>query len=181
MSNIPTNFLASCAKARHRTDNIRVHFSRVRLGRDRVCIPEPSKLGHKTVELLNLIVITSEDSQERSLSPRSPLGAAETKVIAGTGEIAEVPEEVLEPEAGTLSNGGKLGRLVVSVAKSSEVFVFDGELAEFVDYVGEFGEYDIEALFEEDQVCVVGAVTAGSYVGVNWYSVQFLFCLFVYL
>lgn len=95
-------------------------------------------------------MVTTKDGEERSLSPRSPLGAAETKVVAGTGEVAEIPEEVLEPEAGTLSNGGKLGRLVVSVAESSEVFVFDGELAKFVDYVGEFGEYDIEALFEED-------------------------------
>lgn len=163
MSNIPTNLLASRAKARHCTDDVRVHFSRVRLGRDGVCIPEPSKLGHKTIELLDFIVIASKDSQERSLGSSRSLGTAETKVVAGASEIAEIPEKVLQPEAGTLANGGKLGRLVVGVAKSSEVFVLDGELTEFVDYVGELGEDDIETLFEKDQVCVIGAVTASSY------------------
>lgn len=150
MSNISTDLLASRAKARHHADDIRVHLSRVRLGRDGVCIPKPSKLGYKTVELLNFLVVTSEDSQERSLGSRGSLGTAETKVVAGTGEVAEIPEEVLEPEAGTLANSGKLGGLVVSVAKGSKVFVLDGEFAEFMDYIGEFGEDDIEALFEED-------------------------------
>lgn len=124
-------------------------------------------------------MVASEDSQERSLGSRGSLGTAETKVVAGAGEVAEIPEEVLEPEAGTLANGGELGGLVMSVAKGSEVFVLDGEFAEFVDYISEFGEDDIEALFEEDQVCVVGAVTASSYVDgkgviVNW-------CLFYLL
>lgn len=176
MSNIPTDLLASRAEARHRTDDIRVHLSRVRLRRDGVCIPEPSKLGHKTVELLNFLVVASEDSQERSLGSRGSLGTAETKVVPGAGEVAEIPEEVLEPEAGTLANGGKLGGLVVSVAKGSEVFVLNGEFAEFVDYIGEFGEDYIEALFEEDQVCIVGAVTASSYVDGKWVSVNW--CLF---
>lgn len=97
------------------------------------------------------------------MGPSRSLGTAETKVVAGASEIAEIPEKVLQPEAGTLSNGGKLGRLVVSVAKSSEVFVLNGELTEFVDYVGELGEDDIETLFEKDQVRVIGAVTASSY------------------
>lgn len=165
VSNITTNLLASRAKARHRTDNVRVHLPRVCLGRDGICIPESGKLGHKTVKLFDFIMVASKDSQERGLGSSGPFGTTETKIVAGAGEVAEIPEEVLKPETGTLADGGKLGRLVVGVAKSSEVFVFDGELAEFMDYVGEFGEDDIEALFEENQVCVIGAVTASGYAG----------------
>lgn len=124
-------------------------------------------------------MVASEDSQERSLGSRGSLGTAETKVVPGAGEVAEIPEEVLQPEAGTLANGGKLGGLVVSVAKGSEVFVLDGEFAEFVDYIGEFGEDYIEALFEENQVCIVGAVTTSSYVDGKWVSVNW--CLFYLL
>lgn len=123
-------------------------------------------------------MITAENSQKRSLGSRSPLNTTETEVVAGTGEVTKVPEKVLEPEAGTLADGGELRRLVMGVAKSSKVFVLDSKLREFVDYIGELGEDNVEALFEEDEVCVVGAVTAGSYADVEDMSIGHFFCIF---
>lgn len=108
-------------------------------------------------------MVTVEDGQKRSLGSGGSLGSTEAEVVAGTGEVAEVPEEVLEPEAGTLADSGELCRLVVGVPQGSEVFMLDGKLGEFVNYVGEFGEHNFETLFEEDEICIVGAVTAGSY------------------
>lgn len=107
-------------------------------------------------------MVAIEDLEKRGLGSGGAFDAAETDIIAGTGKIAQVKEEILEPEAGTLANGSELRGLVVGVAEGGEIFLFESELGELVNNGCEFGKDNVEALTEKDEVGIVGAVTGGS-------------------
>ena len=84
------------------------------MGSDRICIWEPAEFGDARIERFHFLVIPLEQGQKGGLGAGCPFDTAETEVVAGPSEVAEVPEKLLNPEAGAFAYGGQLSGLVVS-------------------------------------------------------------------
>ena len=69
-------------------------------------------------------MVVVEDGEERCLRAGCAFYPTEAKVGAGTGDIAKVHQEILDPEAGAFANCGGLGRLSVRVGKAGEMSIF---------------------------------------------------------
>jgi len=162
VTNVDTNALAGGTERAQSVANIHIDLARVRLTGDDECRAEASLLGHKLIQLLNLAVITLEDLQERGLGSGGTFDTTEAQVIAGTLEVAQVHQQVLNPQASTLANGDQLGRLAVSETQARQILVFLGKLRQLVDDNGQLGDEDVETITEQDQVGVVSAVARSS-------------------
>lgn len=103
-------------------------------------------------------MVAVEEGKERRLGAGRALHATEAEVVAGTLEVAEVPEQLLEPEGRTLTNGGKLSRLEVGEAEGGEVGVFLSEDGKARDDSRQLGEEEVETVAEEDEVRVVSDI-----------------------
>jgi hypothetical protein len=73
----------------------------------------------------------------------------------------ERKETNLDPEGGTLSDGGELSRLEVSPSESRKVLVLVGKLGETLDHNGKLGKDDVAGVAEENEVGIVGDVAGG--------------------
>jgi hypothetical protein len=142
-------------------EDVKVDLARVGLAGDGVGVGEAAELGDALVEGLDLLVVAVEEGEERALSAGGALDAAEAEVVARALEVAQVPEELLEPESGTLADSGELGGLEVGEAEGGEVAVLLGELGEAVDDNRKLGDEDVETLTQEDEVGVVSDVARG--------------------
>ena len=92
------------------------------------------------------------------MSTGGTLDTTESQVITGTLEVAQIHQEILDPETSTLANGNQLGGLTVSEAQAREVLVLLSELGQLVDNNSQLGDEDVEAVAEQDQIGIVGAV-----------------------
>ena len=99
-------------------------------------------------------MVPIEESEEARLRPGRTLYTAETQVVPRSLEIAQIPQQLLNPECGALTDGRQLCRLEVRESQCWEVAVFLGEGGEAGDDDGEFGQEEGEALAEEDEVGV---------------------------
>lgn len=162
VTNVNTDTLAGGTERAQSVANVHIDLARVGLTGDDECGAEASLLGDKLIQLLNLTVITIEDLQERGLGARGALHATEAEVIAGTLEVAQVHQQVLNPQASTLANGDQLSRLTVSETQAREVLVLPGKLRQLVNDNGQLGDEDVETVPEQDQVSIVSAVARSS-------------------
>lgn len=122
-------------------------------------------------------MIAVEKSEERRLGSGGSLDAPETYVVAGTSDIAEVPEQFLQvvcvsvrrsrfrnamegsltyldPKSASLAHGGKLGGLIVGESEGRECAVLFSEVRQPVDHDDKFVYQDIATLPEKYEVCV---------------------------
>jgi hypothetical protein len=99
-------------------------------------------------------MIPVKESQEATLRSGSSLDTSETDVIPCPLEVPEIPKEFLDPQSGSLSDGGELSRLEVGETEGGEITVGLGKFGETGDDDGQFGEEDVESVSEEDQVGV---------------------------
>ena len=83
--------------------------------------------GDLLFELKHFVVVAFEEGEEGTLGAGGSFGAEEGDLLDEAVEVAGVEEEILEPEAETLADGGGLGGLVVGVAEAGVGSVFLGE------------------------------------------------------
>ena len=105
-------------------------------------------------------MVPIKEGQEASLGPRGPLDASETDIVPGALEVPQVPQEFLNPEGGSLADGGQLGGLEMGEPEGGQVTVSLGKLGETRDDSGQLGQEDIESVSEEDQVGVANRAIA---------------------
>ena len=149
------------AERREGGEDIGVNLTRVGLATDGVGVREAKELSDALVESLDLGVVAVEEGKERGLGTGGALDTAEAEVVARTLEVAEVPEELLDPEGGTLADSGELGGLEVGEAESGEVAILLGEGGQARDDDRELGDENVETVTEEDEVGVVGDEARG--------------------
>lgn len=95
--------------------------------------------------------------------PRRPWGrTSELEILKGTGEVAEIQQQVLGPLGRPLADGVGLGSLVVGVGKGGHVLVLEGKLAKVVNDLGKAREEQLQSLLYEDELSVVSHKTTGS-------------------
>ena len=75
-----------------------------------------------------------EEGKESCLGAGRAFDAAEPEIGACALEIAEVHEEVLDPETGAFAYCGQLSGLAMGVAETGLVFPLASEVCEFVHY-----------------------------------------------
>jgi len=78
-----------------RRQDVNVDLARIRLGRDRVGVLEPTQFGDALVQRLYFCVVAIEESQETGLSTRRSLCTAEAEVVPCPFEVPEVPKQFL--------------------------------------------------------------------------------------
>lgn len=162
MTDVNANALTGGTERTKSVGDINIDLTRVCLAGDDESGAEASLLGNKLVQALNLGVVTVEDLQERRLSTGGTLDTTEAQVIAGTLKVAQIHQQILDPETSTLANGHQLGGLTVSEAQTREVLVLLSELGQLVDDNSQLGDEDVETVAEQDQIGVVGTVARGS-------------------
>lgn len=87
---------------------------------------------------------------------------SELEILEGTGEVAEVQQQVLCPLSSSLADGVGLGSLVVGVGEGGHVLVLQGELAEVGDDLSEAREKQLQSLLYENELSVVSHKTTCS-------------------
>jgi hypothetical protein len=162
VTDVNTNTLAGSTERAKSIADVNIDLARVCLTRNDESGAEASLLGNELVEALDLGMVTVEDLEEGSLSTGGTLDTTETQVIAGTLEVTQIHEQILDPETSTLANGNQLGGLTVSETQAGKILVLLGELGQLVDDEGQLGDEDIETVAEKDQIGVVGTVARGS-------------------
>jgi hypothetical protein len=122
MSDIATDTLGSATERTKSVENVDIDLARVGLRSADLCLVEAGLLGDELVELLDESVVALEDGEERSLGAGRALDTTELveKVVTSTLEVAEIVEEISDPEGSTLANSHELGGLAVGVAKAGQ-------------------------------------------------------------
>jgi len=107
-------------------------------------------------------MVAIEQGQERALRSGRTLHTSESQVRPRSLQVTQVPQQLLDPERGSLANSRQLGGLEVGEAEGGQVAVLLGEGGQAGDDDGELGEEDVETLSEEDEVGV--AAVSGCYI-----------------
>ena len=162
MTNINTNTLASRAKGAESIADINIDLTGVGLTGDDECRAETSLLSNELIKLLHLSVITLEDLEERSLSTGGTLDTTETQVITGALKVAQIHQQILNPQTSTLTNSDELSGLTVGETQTRQVLVLLGELRKLVNDDSQLGNQNIETITKQNQIRVIGTVARGS-------------------
>ncbi len=161
------------SKGSERTKYVRVDLPRVGLAGNRVGVREAAELGDTLVEGLDLditndqrgeirsgattahlVVVPVKQCQKASLRSGRPFDAPKAEIVPRALEVAQVPQELLDPQCRALADGGELSGLEVGETKGRERTVFLCEGGETRDDGRELGEEEVEALAEEEEVGV---------------------------
>ena len=108
------HLVRGCTQTREGLEDVDVDLAGIGLGRNGVRVWEPAEFGDARIELLDLLVVPVKKRQEGGLRARRSFDTAESEVVMRTGEVAEVPKKLLDPEAGAFADRGQLSGLVVS-------------------------------------------------------------------
>jgi len=162
VTNINTNALASRAKGAESIADINIDFTGVGLTGDNESRAESSLLSNELIKLLDLSVIALEDLKERSLSTGGTLDTTETQVITGALEVAQIHQQILNPQTSTLTDSDELSGLTVGETQARQVLVLLGELRKLVDDDSQLGDQNIETITKQDQIRIIGTVARGS-------------------
>lgn len=127
MADISTESLTRRTEGAKRVYNVNVNFTRISLTGDGEDGFESSLLGNQFVQLLYLFMVTIKYLQKGGLCPRRAFGASKAKVIPRSFQIPKVQEQILDPQAGSLSHRRRLGGLSMSVSQARQTFVILGE------------------------------------------------------
>ena len=106
-------------------------------------------------------MVAAEEGQERRLRPGRPLEPARRKLVEQPVQVAEIDQQVLQPEAGALADGGRLGGLKVRVGEAGRRAPALRERGERRDRFRERELDEAERLAHEDRIGVVGHVAGG--------------------
>lgn len=128
------------------------------------------------VHVLNthLVMVTVKQSEEAGLRARRALDTTEAEIVSCALDVAQIPEEFLfprtvgsgcihrptkrspylNPECGTLPDGGQLGGLEMRESERREVAVLLRERRKAVDHGCEFCKEERECFADEDEVRV---------------------------
>lgn len=161
MTNVSSNALSRGAETSQGLGNVEVDLSCVGLGGDCIGGGEAGFLAENLVQAVDLGTVSVEDLHEGGLSASGTHGTSELQVVEGTGDVAEVHQQVLDPLGGALANGDGLSGLEVGEAQGGKVLVLEGELGEVVDDLGQLGQEEAQALLDKDQLGVVGDEAGG--------------------
>ena len=148
----------------HRTEgreDIAVDLARIGLAGDGVALGKAKGVRHQLVELFHLVVVAVEEGQKAGLGAGGALHPAEAQVGALALQVAQIHDQVLDPQAGALADGGQLRRLEVGKAEGWLVFPVFGKAGHAVDDAGEFGQEDVQAVAEHQQFAIIGDVARG--------------------
>lgn len=154
------NLVGGRAERGERAKDIAVDLARVRLAGDGVGVREAEELSHALVEGLDLLVVAVKQGEERGLRSGRALDATEAEVVLCPPEVAQIPQELLEPERRALADRRQLGRLEVGEAERRQRAVLLGKGSEARDDGRELVEQEREAVAQEDEVGVAAERSA---------------------
>lgn len=122
MPDVAADTLGSATERTESVQNVNIDLARVGLGSADLGLVEAGLLSDKLVELLDETVVALENGKERSLRASRALHTTELaeEVVTSTLKVAEIVQEIGDPERGTLANSHELGRLSVSVAEAGQ-------------------------------------------------------------
>lgn len=103
-------------------------------------------------------MVAIKEREEARLRAGRALDAAEADVVARAPDVAQVPEQLLEPERRALADGRQLRGLEVREAEGGQVCVLCGKGGEPGDHNRELVQDQGKRLAEEDQIRVAGEV-----------------------
>src|SRR5690606_41027640 len=107
-----------------------VALARVRLTRDTVQALEAQLRRNATIQLVDLRAVPVEELDEARLRAGRAAHAPEAQGREPVLDLLDVEHEVLQPQAGTLADRGRLRRLEVRVAERRQVAVLARKVGE---------------------------------------------------
>lgn len=158
VANVDTDTLTGRAKGTQSVADVHVNLARIGLAGDDESRAETGLLGHKLIQLLDFLVVTLENLKERCLGTSGALDTTEAQVVASTLEVAQIHQQILDPQTSTLAHSHQLCGLSVSESQTRQVLVLPGELRQLIDDNGQLGNEDVETVAEQNEVGVVSAV-----------------------
>jgi hypothetical protein len=161
MSNVGRDALASGAEIADGAADFEIDLARVGLGGDRVACGETGLLGDELVKSLDLCVVTVEDLEERGLGTGGSLDTAEAELMTNSLDGAEIHQQILEPDAGSLSDCGQLSGLQVGESETGLILPLHGKGGEFVNSSGHLSEKHVKTITHKNEVGIVGDVARG--------------------
>jgi hypothetical protein len=122
MPDVATDTLGSATERAKSVKNVNIDLARVSLRSANLSLVEAGLLGDELIELLDESVVALENGEERSLGASRALDTTELveQVVASALEVAEIVEEISDPERSTLADSHELGGLAVGVAKAGQ-------------------------------------------------------------
>ncbi len=159
-SQVVAEAMGTLGQAGEGVDDLGVDLSRVRLAGNRQGLVEAERRGDAAVQILNPGVIAVEEGQEAGLGAGRPLDAEELQAVDPALDLVEVKHEFITPERRALADSDELGRLEVGVAEAREILPAEGEVGQGVDGPDKAVANVLQGLADQDQVGIVGDVTA---------------------
>jgi hypothetical protein len=149
---VTTNAFASTSERAQCVENVNVDETRVGLAGGDVGLLESRLLSHEFIEALDSGMVSLKDGQETALGTGCSLDTAERvhNLIALGLEVAQVAEQVGDPQTRTLADGDELGGLTVGVSEAGEVAVLHGESSQTLDDGRKLGKDEVEGIAKED-------------------------------
>ncbi len=138
-----------------------VHLPGVGLPRDRERRRRAQLLGNAPLELVDLGAVAVGQREERGLGPGRPLDPAQAEAGEAEGDLVEVEEEVLDPEAGALPHGRRLRGLEVGPGEGGEIGVPLGELRQRAHHTEALALHHPHRALHDEEVAVVDHEGAG--------------------
>ena len=102
-------------------DHLRIDLARIGLARHLVGTVKAELHRHELVEPADLRVVAGEELEEARLRAGRPLHTPGPQQLATMGDLLEIEEQVVDPEADPLADRGGLRRLEMRAAKADEI------------------------------------------------------------
>ena len=122
---------------------------------------EAEAVPQAPVQLLDLFPVALKELQEAGLAPRGAPAAQEGNMGQDEIQLLQIRRQILQPEGGALSDGDRLGRLIMGVAEGGEGLVFVCEGGQIRHDAQQLPAEIPQGVPIEDQIRVIGHVAAG--------------------
>ncbi|KAI6747961.1 hypothetical protein HG531_008503 [Fusarium graminearum] len=136
MSEIRSNLGNTGTKTSNSVGNKTVDLSGICLGRNIIALLKTSLLAKQLIQLVALVMITSENLKETGLSTSGTLRTTELEISSDALKLVEVHEEILGPGSGSLADCADLGGLEMSEGEGGLVLPLEGEGLEVGEDLG---------------------------------------------
>ena len=129
-ADVVAHLVGALADGRQAVQDEAVELSRIGLPADVEALVEAEFRGDLAVHLVDLFLIAFKQLHKAGLGTGRAAGPEELHLIDDEVELHQVAVEILQPQAGALAHGHRLRRLVVRVAQTGHILIFQTEFRE---------------------------------------------------
>ena len=160
-SHVPGKLPGALGDAGQQRQGLAVDLAGVGLAADGQRCVKAHALCNIDVQGLDLVLVPLKEGQEGGLGAGGPLAAQGAQAVQEVVQRLQVHQDILQPQADALAQGGGLGGLEMGVAQHGQGLVFEGLPGQGPGHPQQAPAQQSHGLLQNQDVGIVGDIAAG--------------------